>query len=405
VKRRSIDLIENSAVRQQAMWVAALLLLVAVMVRVPDDTWRSMFEPFGRGVATDVRLRWREVQAWFSGNPVYGVIESADYPPGAYPILWSLAGWSSLATTRVVWAVATVALLGVTMACVAAATRGRTRAERTFMILVAPALYATSATILVGQTGLIALAGILAAGLLSTRPRTWRRDVAIALLISVALMKPTFTAPFFWFILFVCGLRAATLTVVGFGLLTALGSAYQGGDVVGLMRGWLAQGTKVEYLTAHGNLHSWLGGAGLEAYILPASLLTLGIAGAWSWRWRATAWWLQLGVLSVVARVWSYHRWYDDILLLFPALALFQVVTSVEASRRARWLSLVLLALIVGCGIAPARLLQVSETFKTVKTLTWLLAGAFLIWQARAQMEMIRLAAPDAAARSRWATA
>jgi hypothetical protein len=376
------------------------VLLAAAIVRIPDDAWRAMFEPFGSGAATDLKKRWIEVQAWFIGAPVYGTIETADYPPGAYPLLWLLTGWSSLPTARVVWTIVNVVILAVTMALIAATTKNRTRAEQIFMTLLAPALYATSATIRIGQTGLMALAGILAAGLLSTTPRTWHRDGGIAVLLSVALMKPTFTAPFFWFFLFVAGIRAGALTVLGFALLTALGASFQGGDIIALARGWLAQGDKVEYLSAHGNMHTWLGGAGLSAFILPASLLTLAIAGIWSWQNRTAPWWLQLGVLAVVARIWTYHRWYDDILMLFVALALFLMVTSAEWSRRTRWTAFVLGALLVGCGIAPARILKFSEEFKTLKTATMLLSGALLIWQARRFRSAARSASYSAAPRS-----
>lgn len=380
--RSSFDFIDNSESRQRLLWLAALVLLAAAIARIPNDAWRAAFEPMGRGAATDLVKRWREVQAWFSGLPVYGAIESADYPPGAYPILWLMTGWSSYATARIVWTIVCVAMVGGIMVLVASVLRDRTRAERIFMTLLVPALYGTSATIRIGQTGLIALAGILAAGVLSTTPRTWRRDIGIAVLVSVALMKPTFTAPFFWFFLFVAGLRAGTLTVLAFALLTAIGAAFQGGDIVALAQGWLAQGDNVEYLTAHGNVHTWLGAAGLTAYILPASLLVLGIAGIWSWQNRKAPWWLQLGVLALVARIWTYHRWYDDILMLFTVLALFMIVTAGEWSRRTRWTAFVLGAVLVGCGIFPARILKLSEAFKTVKTGAWLLSATLLMWQA-----------------------
>jgi hypothetical protein len=35
--------------------------------------------------------------------------------------------------------------------------------------------------------------------------------------------------------------------------------------------------------------------------------------------------WLLLGVTALVARFWTYHRWYDDLLILLPMIALFRI--------------------------------------------------------------------------------
>jgi hypothetical protein len=35
--------------------------------------------------------------------------------------------------------------------------------------------------------------------------------------------------------------------------------------------------------------------------------------------------WLLLGVTAIVARLWTYHRRYDDLLLLLPMITLFRI--------------------------------------------------------------------------------
>jgi hypothetical protein len=62
--------------------------------------------------AGDLGMRWREVNAWFDGLPVYGQIPTADYPPGSYPAFWLFIGWADFGVGRWIWAASTLALLG-----------------------------------------------------------------------------------------------------------------------------------------------------------------------------------------------------------------------------------------------------------------------------------------------------
>ena len=44
------------------------------------------------------------------------------------------------------------------------------------------------------------------------------------------------------------------------------------------------------------------------------SLILLGGLGAWVYRFRRVDVWLLIGVSAVIARLWTYHRTYDDLL-------------------------------------------------------------------------------------------
>lgn len=44
-------------------------------------------------------------------------------------------------------------------------------------------------------------------------------------------------------------------------------------------------------------------------------------------RYRAVDVWLLLGMTGLFANLWSYHLWYDDLVLVLPALALFRMAT------------------------------------------------------------------------------
>jgi hypothetical protein len=54
-------------------------------------------------------------------------------------------------------------------------------------------------------------------------------------------------------------------------------------------------------------------------------MVVLAAFGLWTYRHRHVDLWLLMGVSALVARFWTYHRWYDDLLILFPMIALFRI--------------------------------------------------------------------------------
>jgi hypothetical protein len=94
-----------------------------------------------------------------------------------------------------------------------------------------------------------------------------------------------------------------------------------------------------------------------------------------------------LGVAALVARFWAYHRWYDDVLIFVPMVALLRDVRSVDPAGPSRHLAAVLLVLLAGLGAAPASILHLpspwSDLFKAAKTATWLATLGYLLWLAR----------------------
>ena len=65
---------------------------------------------------------------------------------------------------------------------------------------------------------------------------------------------------------------------------------------------------------------------------LPGLVGAAGLLG-WCW-WRRRDLWLLAGVAAIVARLWAYHRWYDDLLLWLPLVALWRLSA---AAQDARW--------------------------------------------------------------------
>ncbi len=376
------DLAPDSAQRDQ-LWrnfllIAACLMAAAALYRVPLELSRLAFEPLGNGASTDLVKRFREVQAWFDGRPVYGVIESADYPPASYIVMYPFVHWPTLEITRLVWTATTIA--GLTWLCFITVRESgaRTAVERVFVALLPLATYATAANIRIGQMGLhlvpLLLAGLL---MLAYQERSWKRDLLATGLLVAALIKPTFSVPFFWVAFFRGGIRLTALVVGGYVALTLWGAAYQHDSLPVLIQGWLGQSGNVEATTAHANLHTWLGGAGLQDWYMPGSLIVLTVAGAWTWWYRDADPWLLIGVASLVARFWSYHRWYDDILLLPAMIALYRIITVKEREGQRDLLAMGLFVLVWGFSISPAQFLEMpapwSNLFKGAKTITWIL--------------------------------
>jgi len=79
----------------------------------------------------------------------------------------------------------------------------------------------------------------------------------------------------------------------------------------------------------YGNLQNMsqdAGMVGLQNFVLPiASVLA---CGAWLFRRRRTDPWILLGVCAIAARMGWYHRFYDDMLLVLPVIALIRILGS-----------------------------------------------------------------------------
>lgn len=97
--------------------------------------------------------------------------------------------------------------------------------------------------------------------------------------------------------------------------------------------------------------------------------------------------WLLLGVTAIVSRVWTYHRLYDDLLLMIPMIALYRVCCSPMLSAAAKRISGLLL-LLLGLGLlGPGTLLRaatsVGDVYRAGQVVLWLSAMLFFVYLAR----------------------
>ncbi len=329
--------------------------------------------------AMDLLSRRAEVRAWFSGEPVYGHIGPARYPPATYAMLWPLLAWTTPVAARYLWAVVVVASLAALIALLIRAAAARSVETRMLVVLTVASSQAVSYSVAVAQltvpTVALALAGVVLA---CRRPSSVVRQAGAALLLLSALVKPTLTAPLFWVPLLAAANPAASLAAGGgYVVLTVVAARFQGLPLPALIAAWLAANRTAVISRGYGNLESWLRGSGVDSWIPALSLLLLLALGGWVWRHRGQdPWWL-MAVCAVVARVWTYHQLYDDMLALVPMAYLLRVAGDEGHSRRRRVVAGATLLFAWVLFIAPARFLLLPITAEGVldgvRAASWLL--------------------------------
>lgn len=371
-----------------------LPLIVAVMAvaaarRVEEGLSCFLWDP-RCGWDTRVHRAW--VQTWFGGRPVPA---DSTLPPGSYPILWPLLGWLPVGPALWLWITTSVGGLAWLAAMLVHDSGAETRAERYFVALLPFSTYAVRATFIHGQIILHLLAPLVAGLLLLYRGRPgWGRDALAVALLLVALAKPSVSAPFVLLAILDgrVGSRTRVAALLGLGYvgLTLLAASFRDEGPVALVRAWTLNSVQTaasQYgdLLVYGNLHDWLADLGLDRWNGPASLLALLLLAVWVARGQRADVWILVGVTAIVARLWTYHRSYDDMLIVLPMLALFRVTKLTPPAGDAG--AGLVLAVICAGALASARLFFLPAPWNSLFTgalsLTWLVALGFLLRVAR----------------------
>jgi hypothetical protein len=365
--------------------LALLLLLLALLTvqRLEDGFSRLLWAP---AEAIDLKIRRAETRNWFAGQPVY-THQAAVYPPASFALLWPLLGWLPLDAARRLWAITSLAALAWLAALFVRESAVQSRLARACVALLPLSVYATRAVIVNGQVILHELAVLITGLIVLHRGQPgWRRDLGGGALILLGLVKPTVAGPFLWLLITAKGwVRPTVLVGLGYLGLTIVAMAFQPSGSIVLVRQWLAGAVKDAVRAspgAHANLHSWLGALRLEAYDAPLSLLVLAMLGWWIVRFSREDLWLRLGMAALVARFWSFHFRYDDVLIVLPMITLIHLTGDRAASDRSRRAARVLLALTGATLLAPARLFFLpwpwTALFEAGQTIVWLALLGFL---------------------------
>jgi len=342
---QSIRLISGAirTIGPHKLWIAGCVLAL------PAAVWRlylslSHLVLTAEGSAPfDFRLRYLETHAWFSGEQVYGAIETADYPPASYAILWPFMGWLSLPAACWFWSILCLIALAVTARLLVWESGAKTLSERIFFWILPFSIYPTNSAIMVGQLSTHILP-VIAISLLTLERGKGRlsRDILSSVLLTIALVKPQITAPFFLIMLFRPGrLRPAIMTVAGYLSLTIIAKLFQPSDWITLLKGWAGQRGLITWVWGHTSVYTWMKSAGLHDLALPASLLVLSGFAIWLWLHRKADFWILFGVTALISRLWIHHRIYDDLIVLPAMVPLFRLANrevSIDGERAAGYL-------------------------------------------------------------------
>jgi hypothetical protein len=343
----------------------------------------------------DLALRYREVHRWFAGLPIYTSAWDdyldATYPPASMIILYPLLAWGSFLLVRWLFALISLAILS-WLSWLFLRGAGYNNGWMALLAALIPLSgNAVGTTIALGQLSLIAVAAALASILVLNRSSaSGIGDLTAAIFATIALVKPSISAPFV-LLLPVVGRRwrPVVMTVGLYALITVGACGFQKEDLLSLIKAWLANGmhwTGTE-AAGYGSLSVWLNSVGLAGASFAAGIVLLIGLGVWLNSFQDRDQWLLLGVVAVVARIWTWHRGYDDVVTLVCLLSLLHLTTRKSVPMQFRRLGTVLLIFGIIANALPARLPVQS----TLLPALWVANLIFFLAMARCQNCLKRL--------------
>lgn len=384
--------------RRTVLVCAVTIMSIVAFVWLGYEFWRFFREParlFGREIVpggVDLKLLYKNVRNWFAGIPVYSVSRTAVYPPASHVIAWPLVGWPGYRVSRLLWTAATLLSLAFLIRLCIRESGASTPLERAFAGLMPLAAYPAGAVIGNGQLTILVIATLTLSLLLLVRGEEgWETDSIASSLFLVALAKPHVSAPFFWIAIFIPGrARPVLLIIAGYCALTLFAASWQDAGLLSLMASWLSHSTGEVAKAGYANLQFIFASLGLKDFGPFASLFILSALGVIIHLCRRADSWLLIGITAITARFWTYHQWYDDLLILLPMISLFRVAKSISSSESISLTAGTLLGACMLMMLAPGGHFLLPppwiSVYMTVLVSIWLIIFAFLVrlaWKDR----------------------
>jgi len=349
--------------------------------RLAYQFWRLLIDRNPNG-AIDLRIVHELVYLWFKGEALKEII----LLPATYALLWPFTGWLSFESSRWLWAVIYIASLAWLSYIVISETGIVKKREIIFAVLFIPAIYPTGITIGNGQLILFLLPSILTAVLMERgRDSGIVKNIFISALFLFSLLKIPVTAPFFLIPLITQrAFRPLVIAACGYIILTYVAMSYRDAGIIETFKIWLKDSSTLATTGGYANVHIWLGSLGFKQLILPCSFILISAFCIWLYAFQKIDIWIQLGVAAIVARIWTYHRLYDDLLIIVPMITIFRIVRSNRLSPNES-LAADLLLVISWLGLlSPGFFLQlpfpIGTLFRTGQTVIWISLLAFLLY-------------------------
>jgi len=368
--------------------VAIAVLASYMLLKLGSEFYRLLFDESRLG-ALDLGHRYWEVQNWFGNLPVYFKSKFATYPPMSYLFFWLALGWAPFGVCRWLWAAICVAALYWLARLVVRESGAGTRLERIFVALLPLSMTATGVAVGNGQISPFLVPVLCTAVLLVTRERElgWGSELAIVMLMLVGLIHPVTASPFFLIVLFAAPrLRPALLIVLGYLVLSFWSASFQPENLPALLYSWVGNVRTGESVSGYADIHLVLHYSGLGNWQYPVSMLSIALFAVWSFVHRRQDPWLLLGVTAIVARLWTYHGLYDDMLFVIPMVTLFRMTKEATKSNR-DVMAAVLLGSNVLVMLLPSRMHYIwlppwPAVFAWAHGIVWAATFVFLLIQA-----------------------
>ena len=384
------------------------------------ETWRFHQAPakitgsMNKNGPVDLSCRFVETNAWFRRQPVYTEIKTAVYPPASYALLWPLLGNLSWPWARTLWYALSIGGLFWLSRQLIEHSLARSRLQRTFIGMMPFASYAAGAAIGNGQTIPLLLPVLLFSVIRVARStpdpghRLWLESAGVLW----TLVQPTITAPFFWIVLLRPNQRRHAIAIAAsYLVLTLFAISFQmehftrkteSTSNVAFVQRWTVKASGGAAIGSarggYGSLHDLLYLLGVErrAFFF-VSLLVLLAFGLWIHRHRQVDLWLLMGITSLMARFWTYHRWYDDLLLMLPLVTLFRMTQLPQHDDRTRKIAFRLFMIVWIFSLAPGVLYTLPSLpiLVYIQVTAWLATLGFLAHLAHRERQASRM--PNAA--------
>ena len=381
----------NWWIRHRLAVFRILTVVMAIMATLKlGDELRRLLWDYSFVGAVDLRNMHRWIGTWFSGASLFQTGHAAVYPPASYVMLWPLLGWISFSTARWEWAVVSIVGLATIGWLAIRITGAETVREKIFVALLILSINGTGVAIGSGQFILIILPALMAAGLaIDKSDANLARDFAAGALLTWAMIKPSLALPFIWIFLFrKSHWRAVLITTVLYGVLTFASLAAQKDTLSAIIEGVFYRATNATALfPGTRNIHALVVVLGRPEWMTISSVVMFVALGLCIYYCRHADQWVLVGVTALVARMWTYHRIYDDGLIMLAELALWRIAR-MRVSGKERVVSEILLVANAAVMLCLARFLDYSEyswpprwiwTCTSIQMLVWLTTLIFLI--------------------------
>jgi hypothetical protein len=184
------------------------------------------------------------------------------------------------------------------------------------------------------------------------------------------------------------GMRPVALLAGAYIALTLFAASYQPMGVRDQFAHFLAHASRIGALHDDVNLHALVTWLGLRSWMAGASGAVLALMAWWLWQHRRCDLWLLLGVTALATRFWTYHRWYDDLLVVVPLVTLFRLAKggANAPDRRAGALFALTLVLLLAPGglyLLPAPWVH---AYVGAQVALWISAAVYLAMAARSEV-------------------